>query len=174
MKKITAFSLAEMMIFLLIGSIALGFSAPMISKQIEHNKHTQTRGNILSKETTKVEEEIENILNYVDKEVWEEIEQLENKKPEIPSGAVMFFAANSCPTGWSLLTSKYPSAANSFIRDSGTTRALGSFQSSAMPNVSGFFHACDLRVVYEGPFYDTGGGANIGGYGGAGEYYYRK
>ena len=51
---------------------------------------------------------------------------------------------------------------------------LGKSQTSAMPNVFGYFHACDLKATYEGPFYDTGAGIHVGGYGGAGEYYYRK
>ncbi len=49
LKPARAFSVAEAMIALLIGTIILGFSAPMITKQLKHNNFTSIQTQILNK-----------------------------------------------------------------------------------------------------------------------------
>ena len=56
---INAFSVAEAMIALLIGTIVLGFSAPMITKQLKHNDFTSIQAQIMNKK-------IENVKNISD------------------------------------------------------------------------------------------------------------
>ena len=51
-----AFSVAEAMIVLLIGTIILGFSAPMISKQLQHNNFSNIQSQILSSKIDKIDE----------------------------------------------------------------------------------------------------------------------
>ena len=129
-----AFSVAEVAIALLIGSIILGMAAPMITKQIK-NEETQ----------------------YVQIEIL--------KKTLIPSGAVMYFDLASCPTGWTELTSKYPNAANAFIRNqSGSGRDIGNWQQNAAPNIKGTFGG--INHGNNGPFtMENGvGGVRTGGY----------
>ena len=106
----------------------------------------------------------------------ESVEVLEqNIQNLVPAGAVMYFDLQSCPRGWSPLSNKYSNSANAFIRNqSGSGRTIGNYQTAAVPNIKGWFHSIDLVAQYGGPFYDTGGGRGIGGYGGAGEYYYRQ
>ncbi len=111
-----AFSVAEAMIALLIGSLILGYSAPMIAGQIKHNSMNDMQVQVLNSR----------------------IEELRRTQTNIPSGAVMYFDLGSCPAGWAELTSKYPNAANAFIRNqSGSGRALGSYQESAVPDLEG-------------------------------------
>mgnify|MGYP003294410290 CR=1 FL=1 len=108
-----AFSVAEATIALLIGSVALGMAAPMITKQVKQNNFTDTQFQVLRKE----------------------IERLRENQNNIPPGAVMFFDLASCPDTWSPLTETYPNAAGSFLRNLGetveqgkTARSRGSFQ----------------------------------------------
>ena len=113
-----AFSVAEALIALLIGSLILGASAPMISKQLKHNNMSDTQVQVLNRK----------------------IEELRTTQSSIPSGAVMYFDLGTCPEGWSALTSKYPSAANAFIRNqSGSGRTIGNWQQNAAPNIQGSF-----------------------------------
>ncbi len=82
-----AFSVAEAMVALLVGSIALGMAAPMITKQIRQN-------NFVDAEQRIIRNQIDNI---------------------IPEGAIMFFNARRCPTGWAPVTNLggyYPRIAN--------------------------------------------------------------
>ena len=51
-----AFSVAEAMIALLIGSLILGFSAPMITKQLKHNNFTSIQTQILNKKIENVDD----------------------------------------------------------------------------------------------------------------------
>lgn len=114
MKK--AFSVAEAMIALLIGSLILGASAPMISKQLKHNNMSDAQVQVLNRK----------------------IEQLGVTQSNIPSGAVMYFDLDFCPDGWDELINKYPNSANAFIRNkSGTARTLGNWQQNAAPNITG-------------------------------------
>ena len=54
-KSKKAFSLAEAMIALLIGSLILGVSAPMISKQIKYNNFSDAQAALFSKKIEEVE-----------------------------------------------------------------------------------------------------------------------
>ncbi len=56
LKPTNAFSVAEAMIALLIGSLVLGFSAPMISKQLQHNNFTSIQTQILNKKIENVDD----------------------------------------------------------------------------------------------------------------------
>ena len=113
---IKAFSVAEAMIALLIGSLILGYSAPMITGQIKHNNMSDVQAQVLNRK----------------------IEELRSTQANIPSGAVMYFDLASCPVDWSPLSTIYPNAANAFIRNqSGSGRALGDWQQNAAPNIEG-------------------------------------
>ena len=68
------FSVAEAFIALAIGGIVLGMSAPLISKQLQHNNMNDVQYQLLLKK----------------------IEEATN----VPQNAVMFFASTTCPTGW--------------------------------------------------------------------------
>jgi len=115
---IKAFSVAEAMIALLIGSLVLGYSAPMIAGQIKHNNMSDVQAQVLNRK----------------------IEELRSTQANIPSGAVMYFDLASCPVDWSPLSTIYPNAANAFIRNqSGSGRALGDWQQNAAPNIIGSF-----------------------------------
>ncbi len=84
----------------------------------------------------------------------------------IPSGAIMYFDSDSCPTGWEKLTEKYPHASSSFIRNLGEIdRTFGSFQATAAPNITGKWHAPKMvegtvDIVTEGALYNYDGSRN--------------
>lgn len=90
MKKTTcnnkkAFSVAEAMIALLIGSVALAAASPMITKQIKSQNFTDTQFRII-------------------------VDRLETLENAIPKGTVAFFSndvtpqstTNPCPHGWAM------------------------------------------------------------------------
>ena len=87
-QSIKAFSVAEAMIVLLIGSIILGFSAPMISRQLKHNNMSDIQVQVLNDRIKKLEGAVKN--------------------SSIPKGTIAFFdtsvvaesASNPCPVGW--------------------------------------------------------------------------
>ena len=56
-KNVYAFSIAEALVALLIGSLILGASAPMISKQLKHNNFTDVQASIINKKVEVVEKE---------------------------------------------------------------------------------------------------------------------
>ena len=62
---INAFSVAEAMIALLIGTIILGFSAPMITKQLKHNDFTSIQTQILNKKIENVDEKSDANANKI-------------------------------------------------------------------------------------------------------------
>ena len=164
--KRKAFSVAEAFIVLLVGSIALGMSAPMLTKQIKAQNMTDTQFRVINREA----DELRDLVN----DLMEEIEDLRNNNNgSTPSGAVMYFDLSSCPEGWTPLTNKYPKAANSFIRNqSGSDRTIGNWQQNAAPEISGTFDGNtndDGLKTKTGPFYTVstenkgGDGANGGG-----------
>ena len=164
------------MIALLIGSVALGMAAPMITKQIKQNNFADTQFRVINRNLESLEQntnsQIDDILSQLE-ETTARLAELENTESDIPAGAVMYFDLIKCPDGWAALTSKYPNAANAFIRNqSGSGRTLGSWQQNAAPNVEGSFYALDQINSYTGAFYRAG--SRTGGWGGAGQYVYRQ
>ena len=127
-KKIGAFSIAEAFIMLLVVSVAIGLSAPMVTKQIKHNNLSNVQTNKLGREidSAKTQSRINRedindlqaqingtandleslIASKVDTDtvsaLEERIEELERQLEErvVPSGTIAFFNGN-CPTGWS-------------------------------------------------------------------------
>ena len=127
-----AFSVAEAMISLLIGSLILGYSAPMIAKQIKHNNMSDVQVQVLNRK----------------------IEELRRTQANIPSGAVMFFNLPTCPDGWSDISSnwngRFPRFAGSYtsleydttsktLKTTGTAQTLsvGATQEDAIRNMTG-------------------------------------
>ena len=66
------------MIVILIATIALGMSAPMISRQLKNETLTNIQAQILQRQ----------------------IDELKSRSSNIPVGAVMFFNLSRCPVGW--------------------------------------------------------------------------
>lgn len=78
----------------------------------------------------------------------------------VPSGAVMFFDLDSCPLGWTALSSTYANASGAFLRNIGETgSSRGLFQESAAPNIVGV--AGIVPALQSGVFAVTGGGATV-------------
>ena len=115
LKQQTAFSIAEALIALLIGSLILGMSAPLITKQIKNQTLTDTQLQILQRQ----------------------IDALRTNQAGIPAGTVVFYDGTSCPEGWDLLTRTYPNARGAFIRNVGDATSIGDFQQNAAPNITG-------------------------------------
>ena len=91
-----AFSVAEALVTLLIGSLILGASAPMISKQIKHNNTSDIQAQILSRE-------IDNLRNI------------------IPQGVIVMWSGTTIPAGWALCdgTNGTPDLRNKFVIGAG-------------------------------------------------------
>ena len=87
------FSLAEAMIVILIGAIALGMSAPMISRQLRNETLTNTQMQIIQRQ----------------------IDDLRANRTNAPSGAIMFFEQR-CPNNWTDMSGEY---AGRYIRIDG-------------------------------------------------------
>lgn len=84
-----AFSVAEAMIVVLIGSIVLGMSAPMISRQLKHNNMNDVQFQVLNKKIQDLQAEVRANNNV------------------FPSGFLMM-TFGSCPTnGWSDVSALY-------------------------------------------------------------------
>ena len=83
------FSLAEAMIIILIGTIALGMSVPMISRQLKNETLTNTQMQILQRQIDQLREQIR--------------EQPQEEQTAVESGAIMFFRRTSCPECWSVV-----------------------------------------------------------------------
>ena len=97
------------------------------------NDITGLQTQINSKASTSSVDTINTNLNNLEDDVTE-IEK--NMKNLVPPGTVMYFDLGACPKGWTPLSAIYPSASGSFIRNIGeTNRKLGSYQSSAVPNI---------------------------------------
>ena len=110
-----AFSVAEAMIALLIGSVALATAAPIISKQVKFNNTSDTQIRVLL----------------------ERIEELENRIE--PEGMVAFFNLERCPSEWTSVPNDW---ANHFLMiksTADTTRTIGSTELDSLPNIKGSF-----------------------------------
>ncbi len=153
-KSIKAFSIAEAMIALLIGTIVLGFSAPMISRQLKHNNYSDAQAQIINKRIDKLIES-NNALK-------QEIETLKKSSGGVPKGTVAFFnntvvaesETNPCPKGWSLIDAgwqgRFPRFAGKHLileydtagktyKDTGVeeTLSVGQIQEDAIRNIYG-------------------------------------
>lgn len=126
--KIRAFSIAEAMVVLLIASIALAASAPIISRQM---KSSSTSSPEFLKKVIKEElkqeilVELENKITSSDNQLKQEIinnlnDKISNSKTEVkneiqremkdklvPSKTVAFFNSTSCPSGWTRVNSSW-------------------------------------------------------------------
>lgn len=150
----TAFSIAEAMIVLLIASLALAASTPLISKSIKGNAFEGLKWVGLEDKINKLENALEE-SNNINKSNSQTITELKNKinvlekelddidtEDELPNGSVVFFhpsssgykktsSSNPCPSGWSQLPQNYN---NRFIRISdgrSGSRGFGSYQEDA-------------------------------------------
>ncbi len=100
MSKRKAFSVAEATIALLIGSVALGMAAPMITKQIKTQNMTDTQFRVMNNRNQALLERINELEERI-----EELENVENNG--VPAGTIAFFEATTCPDGWSVVNAKY-------------------------------------------------------------------
>jgi len=103
LKKQTAFSVAEAMIALLIGTIILGFSAPMITKQLKHNNLSDIQADVFNRRLTLLQNEIRTLRN-----------EIENIDTGIPSGTIAFFNLATCPDDWSPVIDNAGNTLNGF------------------------------------------------------------
>ena len=88
--KRNGFSVAEAMIALLIGSVALGMAAPMITKQIKAQNMNDTQFRIMNNNTQDIRGELEELRRRI-----EELENADNSG--VPVGTVAFFNSENCP-----------------------------------------------------------------------------
>ncbi len=143
LKPARAFSVAEAMIALLIGSLILGYSAPMVAKQLKHNNMSDVQVQVLNRK----------------------IEELRRTQANIPSGAVMFFNLPTCPNGWSDISSnwngRFPRFAGSYtsleydttsktLKTTGTAQTLsvGATQEDAIRNITGTVQGAGYENSY--------------------------
>ena len=130
-KKIKAFSVAEAMTALLIGSIALGAAAPMITKQIKQNNFSNAQTQVIAQQietTNRVTKQTNETIN----ELREEINKLKSsiEDIEIPKNTIAFFNSSTCPSGWKAVVDKngnslkgyYPRIAAENDSDIGSTK----------------------------------------------------
>ena len=75
--KIRAFSIAEAFIMLLVVSVAIGLSAPMMTKQIKHNNLSSVRANLFEREIERLQRQINDLRIVVEESV-------------VPQGTIVF------------------------------------------------------------------------------------
>lgn len=135
-KPIKAFSIAEAMIALLIGSLILGSVAPMVSKQIKFNNASDAQISVLLRR----------------------IEQLENRIE--PEGSIKFFYDRPCPTGWTSIVSRSNESLDGYyLRISTSTNAstIGTTLEPALPNIIAGFPGV-------GQSYSSASGSKVSSY----------
>ena len=128
------FSIAEALVALLIGSLILGMSAPLITKQLKHNNFSDVQVQVLSRKL----EQINNQLSIKNNEIEELRQQLNNiDTSSVPKNAVVFFNG-ACPEeGWEEAPAIW---ANHFLmikNSSDTSRDLASVELDSIPNITG-------------------------------------
>ena len=126
-----AFSVAEAMVALLIGSVALRAAAPMITKQIKHNNLNNAQSQIIMGQINQSNNHINQTFQSIN-ELQEEINELRNKIEEssIPAKTIAFFNRTTCPSGWVAVADKngnalkgfYPRIASEKDEDIGSTK----------------------------------------------------
>ncbi len=113
-----AFSVAEAMIAVLIGSIVLGMSAPMISSQLKRNNMNDVQFQVLNKKIQDLQAEVRANNNV------------------FPSGFLMM-TFGSCPTtGWSDVSSDYEGR---FLKVSSTAETIHDAVFPEHSHGAGFF-----------------------------------
>ena len=108
-----AFSVAEATIALLIGSVALGMAAPMITKQIKTQNMADIESRVvnqkirnLTNDNEEFKTEMEDLIAELREELLDEIKNA----AAFPSGSLLL-TTDSCPTaGWSDVTNSYNGA----------------------------------------------------------------
>ena len=126
---IRAFSVAEAMIALLIGSLILGFSAPMITKQLKHNNFTSIQTQVMNKKIIEMTQKITELEEQVN-----------------PAGIVKFFYNTDCPTGWSNIG--YEGHYIRVTTNSKDSYSVGSTIGPSLPNITGGFPG--VGEIFEG------------------------
>jgi len=111
--NLKAFSIAEAMITLLVVSIAIAASAPLISRQMKNS----------------------NISNTQIRHLQQQIDELRTQIEEgaVPAGTVAFFDLGTCPGGWTALDANY---AGRFIRIAGTDTGGTNYANRSFQNQS--------------------------------------
>ncbi len=133
-----AFSVAEAMIALLIGTIVLGFSAPMITKTLKKQESSDLQIKVLLKKIDDLEKKVE------------------------PEGMVKLFYNTNCPTGWSQIKANDGSSLDGhYIRLSTSSANIGQTLEPSLPNIIGgfpgvgnFYNKVDKYKVNPSYFYD--------------------
>lgn len=144
-----AFSVAEAMIALLIGSIALGMAAPMITKQIKQNNFNDTQMSITQTQIAELRQEI-NVLN----ETISELTNEQSKNNGVPSGLIAFFDTKTCPDGWSVVNSGYNGR---FPRFAGKYTIFSYNSSTKKHNTSGTSKTLSVGATQEDTIRDITG-----------------
>ena len=73
-------------------------------------------------------------------ELLKKIEELESQEVKLDSGMVVAFNRESCPTGWTSLTTLFKDTEGAFIRNlGGQAKNIGAVQLDAVPNITGTF-----------------------------------
>ena len=113
------FSIAEALIALLIGSLILGMSAPLITKQLKHNDMSDVQASVLNQKVEDIKSELKTLKNGLNSE--------EDTKDKTPVGVIVMWSGSEIPTGWALCdgTNGTPDLRNRFIVGAGDEYAIG-------------------------------------------------
>ena len=106
-----AFSIAEAMIALLIGTIVLGFSAPLISRQIKQSNLNDIQVQILLRRIERLEQQTNNSL---------------------PEGSIIFLDSNTyngCPPNWTMINQE-----GRFFKITTQTENIGYSEEANLPD----------------------------------------
>ena len=103
------------MITLAVGSVVLAVATPMVTKQIKYNNFSDQQVSVIQSQIAKVDTNIKEVEDIIKNDIAVEIEKLKKKPKEVPTGSIMFFDLDSCPSGWEPLVKKYSYASNLFL-----------------------------------------------------------